>query len=72
LHVVRRREVGALSSKMLLQIAMTKIHGISEYGHYGFLLPSAKGVGAYGRGGGLILPRVTYHKTSYRPTEPNK
>ena len=27
---MRRREVGALSSKMLLQIAVTKIHGISE------------------------------------------
>ena len=72
MHVVRRREVGALSSKMLLQIAVTKIHGISERcaliikylgnvgdghmdlavvqtqltRHRGFLLPSAKGVGA--------------------------
>ena len=30
MHVVRRREVDALSSKMLLQIAVTKIHGISK------------------------------------------
>ena len=72
MHVVRRREVDALSSKMLLQIAVTKIHGIFERfariikylgnvadghmdlavvqtqltRHRGFLLPSAKGVGA--------------------------
>ena len=103
---MRRREVGALSSKMLLQIAVTKIHGIYErfaliikylgnvtdghmdlavvqtqltrhrgfllpyakgvgagdrwrrattYGHYSFLLPSAKGVGTYGHCGFLLL-----------------
>ena len=66
---------------MLLQIAVTKIHGISERfaliikylgnvadghmdltvvptqltRHRGFLLPSAKGVGAYGHCGFLLL-----------------
>ena len=78
---MRRCEVGALSSKMLLQIAVTKIHGISKRfaliikylgnvtdghmdlavvqtqltRHRGFLLPSAKGVGAYGHRGFLLL-----------------